>query len=689
MTVDVQAGDAAHDPAPAESAPAQAPRPEVRLASAALALLPAGLLVYLAFSGGGFSPAPVGFAALFVIQIFVVRVLFADDPFAGFGRPLAIVACLFAAYTAWVLASTLWFDSRARPLLEYDRALLYLLVLVVMGSVPRTERRMRWIVRGLAIAAFVVCAVGLVTRVLPDVWPIAPNVENSRLSYPITYWNALGIVAAIGALLATGLASSDSESRWGRALGAAAVPVFACTLFFTFSRGGIVALAVGFVAYLCVARQRALLGGLVAVLPPTVIAVVVAYGADDLATDKPTTAAAVDQGKTVAVVVLACMLAAAVLRVALDPADRWLARQRPTRTARRGIAGGLAVAALVVVGALVVAGAPSWAGDQWDRFLSGAAVEDKGDLRSRLSNPSNNGRSDHWNVAFDAFANERLRGHGAGSYEELWELHRTIPVTVVDGHGLYFENLAELGIVGLLLLVGTIIGILGAFLRRARGPNRGVYAALFGAGVAWAVHAGIDWDWEMPVVTAWVFAAGGAALAAPLGQGAEAGSHPLMRNRTAICAGLLVLAVTPVLALLSQARLNAAANAFNRGDCAAAKSNALSSISAFGARPQPYQILGYCQLVEGRTDAGVAAMRKAVEQEPGSWEFRFGLALALAESGQDPRPELGRVIARNPDEGLVVQARAEFAKAHSPEAWRRAAERVRNATTASGRLTLK
>src|SRR5215212_3540447 len=128
MSIDVQAPDA--DEAVAakqEDRPAAGPRVEAQLGSVGLALLPAVLLIYFAFNGGGFSPAPVGFAALIVTQVLVVRVLFADDPFAGFSRQLAVVVGLFAAYAAWVLASRLWFDSRARPLIEFDRALLYLL----------------------------------------------------------------------------------------------------------------------------------------------------------------------------------------------------------------------------------------------------------------------------------------------------------------------------------------------------------------------------------------------------------------------------------------------------------------------------------------------------------------------------------------------------------------------------------
>ena len=50
-------------------------------------------------------------------------------------------------------------------------------------------------------------------------------------------------------------------------------------------------------------------------------------------------------------------------------------------------------------------------------------------------------------------------------------------------------------------------------LARARGPDRPVYAAVFAVLLAWAVHAGVDWDWQMPVVTIVFFSLGGFVLA--------------------------------------------------------------------------------------------------------------------------------------------------------------------------------
>jgi hypothetical protein len=69
---------------------------------------------------------------------------------------------------------------------------------------------------------------------------------------------------------------------------------------------------------------------------------------------------------------------------------------------------------------------------------------------------------------------------------------------VRDAHSLYVEALSELGPVGLVLTVLLVIVPVAAAIRRRGDPVVAVAGAAF---VVFAVHAGLDWDWEMPVVT--------------------------------------------------------------------------------------------------------------------------------------------------------------------------------------------
>ena len=160
---------------------------------------------------------------------------------------------------------------------------------------------------GIAAGIVVVCAIGLTTRVLPDVWPIAPNLANDRLSYPLTYWNSLGLLAAIGVVFCVHLTSSWRDPPSIRVAAAGAVPLLAATVLFTFSRGAIAAGAVGLLAYMLIARPRLLATGLLAVVPATVVALIAAYEADLLAKPEFASKAAVAQGHRVAWIVALCV----------------------------------------------------------------------------------------------------------------------------------------------------------------------------------------------------------------------------------------------------------------------------------------------------------------------------------------------------------------------------------------------
>ena len=152
---------------------------------------------------------------------------------------------------------------------------------------------------------------------LPDVFPIAPNVLDQRLSYPITYWNGLGLLAAISIVFATHLTCSAREHLVARVAGATVLPLLAATLYFTFSRASIVVMVVGVIGYVVLARPRGFVPALIAVLPTTALAVIWSYDADLLARPDPTTPGAVDQGQEVFVVLLLCALAAGAARYAL------------------------------------------------------------------------------------------------------------------------------------------------------------------------------------------------------------------------------------------------------------------------------------------------------------------------------------------------------------------------------------
>jgi len=649
-----------------------------RIADAALLALPGALVLVFAFNGGGFFPEAPAVAAVGLALVLIVRTLVARDPFEGFGRLVGVVVAALGLYAGWCLLSLTWSHAPGRAFVESDRALFYVLVLVLFGSIGRDRGRIGWVVRGLVAAIAGICVCALITRTLPHVWPITPNIVNNRLSFPITYWNSLGLLAALGSVLALHLTSSLREPPWVRVIAAVTIPLMATTLLFTYSRGAIAAGLIGVVLYLLLGRPRGLVTGLLAVVPPTTIALITAYRANLLATRTPTTPAAVAQGHHVAAVLAGCLVGAAVLRVLCLPLDSRLDAWRPSAGARRAARVAIAGTAVAAVCALLVAGAPHWVDNQYHRFLSTRPPEGNSlDTRTRLTDPSNNGRLANWKVALHEFRASKLHGEGAGTYALAWAIHRPAAYAsnqVVNAHSLYIENLSDLGIVGfglIVVLLGTIVYGIAA---RIRGPGRSLWAALLAVTVAWAFEAGLDWQWQMPVVTVVVLSLGALALARPARPESDV-RRPGTGTRV-LLAGLFALAaVMPLLVGISQAHLDDAVSSFQAENCRSAEASAHSSLSALGFRPEPYEVLGYCALQDGQPAAGVADFRKAVAHDPDNWRYRYGLAVARAAAGQDPRPDLRRAELLGPYQVLPADA-AELFLGGGPRLWRERAPRA-------------
>ncbi|HEX2071111.1 MAG TPA: O-antigen ligase family protein [Thermoleophilaceae bacterium] len=633
--------------------------------------MPGLLTAYTAFQAGGYFAGTPALLAVVVGLALVARITLAERPFEGLGGGLAVAAGALGLYCAWILLSATWSDAPARGLIDFDRALFYWLLLVLLGSLRWDGARLAWAVRGVALALVGVCAVALLTRLFPDAIDVATAVAEERLSYPLTYWNALGLMAAVGIVLCLHFTASEREPIGVRVLGAAALPLLATTLYFTFSRGAAGVAIIGVVAYAVVARPRSLILGLAAAGPATALALVSAYGADLLASDEPTSAAAAAQGGDLAAVLAFCIAGAAAVRALAAPADARLSAVRISAAARRQahVVAIAAMAAVALVGAVVL-DAPAKVADRVEGFAEQGNPSEEDDFRGRLTEPGNNGRIKQWEVGWDGFREQPLAGGGPGTFALLWARERRSDLKVEDGHSLYIETLAELGLVGGLLIAVALGALLVGFAVRARGEQRHLYAALLAAGLAWAIHAGIDWDWEMPAATLWLFGVGGVALAARrAGVGAW---DPPRFARVALGAACLVLLVPPGAMALSQWNLNRSVERLKSDDCAGAIDAALAAGKALPVRPEPFEVLGYCDVRIGRADLGVEMLEAAVAREPENWMFHYGLALVRGAAGQDPRPAARRALELNPREELARDAVRRF-RTDDPQEWRRRA----------------
>jgi hypothetical protein len=428
--------------------------------------------------------------------------------------------------------------------------------------------------------------------------------------------------------------------------------------------------------YAVLGLSRGLLTTVLAAALPVLLAADSAYDADLLSSANPRSAAAMDQGEELAIIILCAVIAAGLLRGVLTPLERRLPRPSSIAPRRRTwVVAGVVVAALAVPLAAVGA---SRLDDLYDSVTSARPSGDGERERGRLTDPTAvtefgaSSRSKYWSVALDAFREEPLKGTGAGTFPKLWARDRTTAEDADEGHSLYVETLAELGLVGGLLVIAMLGSLLWPFAAGLRGPSRQLNAGVLAAATVWLLHAGLDWDWEMPVLTLWLFAMGGCALAA---RGRRLAPGPDRRGlliRLAVAGACLLAALTPGTVALSQARLDSSVDALERGDCEQTERSARSSVSTLSARPEGHALLAYCASRRGDHRTAVARMELAVDRDPDHWEYLYGLALVRGAAGLDPRRAAREARRLNPLEGLTQFAVKRFDTA-DPRVWRRRA----------------
>ena len=108
-------------------------------------------------------------------------------------------------------------------------------------------------------------------------------------------------------------------------------------------------------------------------------------------------------------------------------------------------------------------------------------------------------RSLYYHVAWREYLGHPLLGSGAGTFARYWLRWGDVGTWggALDAHSLYLETLAELGPIGLCLLGGFLLYPLRRTVSQRALP---FVPAAAGASIAFLVHAGLDWDWEVPAV---------------------------------------------------------------------------------------------------------------------------------------------------------------------------------------------
>jgi O-antigen ligase len=634
------------------------------LPSRALKALPAVLVaagvVLLALNDGSYQVSArsgLAIAAWWAIALGVGLRLWPRRRLPGEAWVAGGALALLAVFTALSMA---WAPSAEGAFAELDRVLIYVGVFALVVMVTRRGDAARWS-DGLAAGITAVGLLALISELFPgSIGPDAPPVffpGENRLSYPVNYWNGLAILVGIAFPLLLRAATADRPA-WARGLALAPFPALTAVIYLASSRGGAVSALAGVVVFLLLAGRRlaSLAAALVAALG-VVGAVMVLVARPALADGAIGSAAASGEGQSAALVLAMLGLGCAAVYAA------WCAVEprRPLRI-HRATAAALAVSALAVLAIGVSAANPVQKFNDFRKSPTEDHVTAGDFTKAHLLSANGSGRWQLWASAVDEWKQKPITGEGAGAYESWWAEHGNMRKFVRSAHSLYLEMLGELGLIGFLLLMsafGAAFVAAGRRLLRTTGDERTTIAALLGALVAFMVGAGIDWMWELTIVSV----VGIACLALLVGPGSDVAGHravvPRLRvTPRAVLVGVCALAIClQGILLLSNMRLEQSQDAATRGDADAARSAALDASLLQPWAASPYLQLALLSEHERDLPNARAHIGDALERDARDWRLWLVSARIETAAGNitQARRDLWRARTLNPRSPLFAE----------------------------------
>jgi O-antigen ligase len=454
----------------------------------------------------------------------LTRVEIAVDAVAGALTAAAIVAggharrlwggltlALMGALVAVTTVSITWAVEPAAAWVEANRTLSYLATMAAGVALVRLFPR-AWasLLGGVVLASVAICGYALLTKVFPG----ALNADEiyARLREPYGYWNAVGLTAALAGPACLWLGARRAGHAALNALAYPALGLLVVTLLLAYSRGALLALAVGCVVWFALVplrlRSAAVLatgtlgGGLVALW---------AFAQNPLSKDNAVLSERATAGHELGIALVAMAILLLLAGMAIGFAN---AQRAPSADARRQAG----VVLLIVLALVPVA------------FVGALALSDRGlggSLSSgwkNLTDPSASGnvvsnapnrltavgsvRARYWNEALKMFRAHKALGVGAGGYATVRPRFRNDDLDVRHAHGYIVQTAADMGVVGLaaslallaawLAAAGRTVGLWGPSRRRPWTPERVGMATLLVICLVFGVHSFIDWTWFVP-----------------------------------------------------------------------------------------------------------------------------------------------------------------------------------------------
>jgi O-Antigen ligase len=454
----------------------------------------------------------------------VVAVLLTGARGPAWGAAALLAFTAFAALTA---LSITWSVQPDASWTASNQTVAYLAVFAVGLALARVVPG-RWpaLVGAVAVLAVAVCGFALLGKVFLGFLNSDPTL--GRLTAPLGYWNAIGLLAAMG--LAPLLWAGVGEHRPAlvRALTVPGIAILGAALVLCYSRSALIAGIICLAIWFALVPRR--LAAAALLVPGGVGAAVISVwvlGHHALSSNNVPDAAQRSAGHTFGWVLLLVLILSTLAGVAVvRTSSRW----QPAEALRRRIGIALlALAALIPLGGLakLIDSSRGLTGEishLWTKLTSTKVSIGTGS--NRLTTVANS-RPRYWHNAMTIFSHHVLGGSGALSFGTAQGPYVHNPPPGQNAHSFFFETLSDLGLIGvavvLVLLVTWImatrrtLGPLRAAPQAAASPERAGMLTLAVMVLAFGIQSAIDWTWYVPAV----------AVPALLGAGWLAGRGPL------------------------------------------------------------------------------------------------------------------------------------------------------------------
>ena len=613
-------------------------------------------------SGAGLGPNTVVEMTLTLGGGLLVALAFAREPrerVRVFGFAAAVALFALAAFS---VLSVDWSVAPANSWLEANRSFAYAAAFAgAIALVRLSAGRWRSMIAGVLLATVVVSAYAVASKIVPGTLDASDTM--ARLKVPFGYWNAVGLIGALGLAPALWLGSRREGHGVLNALAAPAIALLLVALVLSYSRGAVLAALIGVALWFALVPLRLRALAMLAIGAVAAGAVLAwAFAQPALSDNGVALAARSSSGHRLGLLLLAALLVSFAAALAV----RFAGDRNPLAPARRRTLGVAVLVALALVPvAAVGAAAHSSRGlfgtisHGWHELTTPNAQQ-PGNSASRLTSTGSM-QALYWSYALDIFDANPLAGAGVGSYGVASQRFMTGPDKALNAHGYIFQTLADLGLIGLALSLAVAIGWAIAAARavrpfRARAPGAGSperigLLTMIVVVVTFAVHSTVDWVYFVPGETLIaLLCAGWVAGRGPWRQPLEPGERSLarlMRSPIAAAGAATAIALALVVAwsqwqpLRSEQAATAGANelgyantalisdhpALAKRELAAARADELTAIARDPLDITPRTDLAGAYNTAGEVSLAQRTLERAVQLQPSNAVSWFNLWL--------------------------------------------------------------